>query len=97
MTNKVQKPVSPQPEQPATVPRRSAVLAALSLLTASMGLSLSDEAKGEITQDVTVNKAKTADKAFNAMDNYVRGRKVPPKPTGPTHPPTPTTGSKNQK
>jgi hypothetical protein len=27
----------------------------------------------EITQDVTVNKAKTADKAFNAMDGYVRG------------------------
>jgi len=28
---------------------------------------------GEITQDVTVNKAKTADKAFNAMDGYIRG------------------------
>jgi hypothetical protein len=27
----------------------------------------------EITQDVTVNKAKTADKAFNAMDGYIRG------------------------
>ena len=27
----------------------------------------------EVTQDVTVNKAKTADKAFNAMDGYVRG------------------------
>ncbi len=26
----------------------------------------------EITQDVTVNKAKTADKAFNAMDQYIR-------------------------
>lgn len=26
-----------------------------------------------IAQDVTVNKAKTADKAFNAMDGYVRG------------------------
>jgi len=25
-----------------------------------------------ITQDVTVNKAKTADKAFNAMDAYIR-------------------------
>ena len=25
------------------------------------------------TQDVTVNKAKTADKAFNAMDAYIRG------------------------
>lgn len=24
-------------------------------------------------QDVTVNKAKTADKAFNAMDGYIRG------------------------
>jgi hypothetical protein len=27
----------------------------------------------QIQQDVTVNKAKTADKAFNAMDGYVRG------------------------
>ena len=27
----------------------------------------------EITQDVTVNKAKTADKAFSAMDAYIRG------------------------
>lgn len=25
-----------------------------------------------IAQDVTVNKAKTADKAFNAMDAYIR-------------------------
>jgi hypothetical protein len=27
----------------------------------------------QITQDVTVNKSKTADKAFNAMDDYIRG------------------------
>lgn len=27
----------------------------------------------EISQDVTVNKAKTADKAFNAFDGYIRG------------------------
>jgi hypothetical protein len=27
----------------------------------------------EITQDVTVNKAKSADKAFKAMDGYIRG------------------------
>ena len=27
----------------------------------------------EIGQDVTVNKAKTADKAFNAFDGYIRG------------------------
>lgn len=26
----------------------------------------------EITQDVTTNKAKAADKAFNAMDQYIR-------------------------
>ena len=26
----------------------------------------------EITQDVTVNKAKTADKAFTQMDGYIR-------------------------
>jgi hypothetical protein len=29
--------------------------------------------RAEITQDVTVNKAKTADKAFQAMDGYIRG------------------------
>lgn len=28
---------------------------------------------GGVAQDVTVNKAKTADKAFNAMDAYIRG------------------------
>jgi hypothetical protein len=27
----------------------------------------------EVTQDITVNKQKTADKAFNAMDGYIRG------------------------
>jgi hypothetical protein len=32
-----------------------------------------DKAAPTITQDVTVNKAKTADKAFNAMDGYIRG------------------------
>jgi hypothetical protein len=29
--------------------------------------------KVQIQQDVTVNKAKTADKAFSAMDGYIRG------------------------
>ncbi len=28
---------------------------------------------GQTTQDVTVNKAKTADKNFQAMDGYIRG------------------------
>jgi hypothetical protein len=28
---------------------------------------------GSVFQDVTVNKAKTADKAFTAMDGYIRG------------------------
>jgi hypothetical protein len=38
-------------------------------------LDLSDEAAGAVRggQDVTVNKAKTADKAFKAMDQYIRG------------------------
>ena len=31
----------------------------------------------EITQDVTVNKAKTADKAFAAMDGYINSSRVP--------------------
>lgn len=36
-------------------------------------ISGGDGKKFEITQDVTVNKAKTADKAFQAMDGYIRG------------------------
>ena len=28
---------------------------------------------GKIAQDVTVNKAKTQDKAFKAMNDYIRG------------------------
>jgi len=96
MTKKVQRPVSPLPEKPATVTKRSAVLAALSLLSASMGLSLSDEAKGEITQDVTVNKAKTADKNFSKMDGYIQGR-IKPGSTGPTAPPTPAGGGSHRK
>jgi hypothetical protein len=72
MTKDVQKPASPPPEKAVKVPRRSAVLAALSLLGASMGLSLNEAAGQEITQDVTVNKAKTAGKAFSAMDGYIR-------------------------
>ena len=47
-------------------------------LTKAAGVELSESelakvAGGEITQDVTVNKAKTADKAFKAMDAYIRG------------------------
>lgn len=91
MTKEVQKPVSPPPEQLAAVPRRSAVLAALSFLSASMGLSLNEA----VAQDVTVNKAKTADKAYEAMDNYVRGRMKPTTGTGPNRPPPPTTGNLN--
>lgn len=37
---------------------------------ASMSLSVKVTS---IAQDVTVNKQKTADKAFNAMDGYIRG------------------------
>jgi hypothetical protein len=39
-------------------------------------LELGDERRlDDVTggQDVTVNKAKTADKAFTAMDGYIRG------------------------
>jgi hypothetical protein len=50
-------------------------------LTKTAGIELSESelskvAGGEtvkIAQDVTVNKAKTADKAFQAMDGYIRG------------------------
>jgi len=78
------------------VSKRSAVLAALSFLSASMGLSLNDVAKGEekgIQQDVTVNKARTQDKTYNKWDDYIRGRVRPGGSTGPTVPPKPTTGS----
>jgi hypothetical protein len=46
MTKEKQKPGRPSPEKPAAVSKRSAVLAALSLLGASIGLSLDDSAKG---------------------------------------------------
>ena len=44
---------------------------------AAEDLELGDEAAGavtggEITQDITVNKAKTADKAYSAMEGYIR-------------------------
>jgi hypothetical protein len=87
MTKEPKKPVSSSPEKPADVSKRSAVLAALSFLSASMGLSLNDVA---MAQDVTVNKAKTADKAFSAMDGYIRGRVKPGGSTGPNRPPPPT-------
>ena len=93
MTKEVQNPVSPLPEKPAGVTKRSALLAALSFLAASMGLSLNDAAKG----DVTVNKAKTADKAFSAMDGYIKGRTVKPGSTGPTAPPKPSGGGSHRK
>jgi hypothetical protein len=92
MTKEVQKPLSPLTENPVGVTKRSAVLAALSFLAASMGLSLNDAAKG----DVTVNKAKTADKAFSAMDGYIKGR-VAPGSTGPTAPPKPAGGGSHRK
>ena len=93
MTKEVQQPVSPLPEKLAGVTKRSAVLAALSFLAASMGLSLNDAAKGG---DVTVNKAKTADKAFSAMDGYIKGQ-VKPGSTGPTAPPKPAGGGSHRK
>jgi len=40
---------------------------------ASIALSESQLDKIAGGQDVTVNKAKTADKAFKAMDGYIRG------------------------
>lgn len=38
----------------------------------SLGASLTPQVQ-LVAQDVTVNKAKTADKAFNAMDGFIRG------------------------
>jgi hypothetical protein len=40
---------------------------------AGIALTESELAKVAGGQDVTVNKAKTADKAFKAMDAYIRG------------------------
>jgi hypothetical protein len=53
----------------------------LTMASKNAGIELSESelskvAGGEtlkITQDVTVNKAKTADKNFQAMDGYIRG------------------------
>jgi hypothetical protein len=80
-------------EKSAALSRRSAVLSALSLLSASMGISLTGGANAE----VTVNKAKTADKAFNAMDGYVRGRTVQPTKPNPAQQNNSHGGSRGRK
>jgi hypothetical protein len=97
MTKEVQKQVSPPSEKPTPVPRRSAVLAALSLLGASMGLSLS-EAAG---QDTTSGGSKIqSDNQKQQMERWKimqdtqtkifqkskgsTGPTVPPKPGGST-------------
>ena len=72
------------------------MLAALSLLSASMGVSMSDTAKAEtIKQDVTVNKVKTSDKKQREVLDFVKGRTTPDGP-GPTAPPK-SVGSKKRK
>ena len=101
MTKEVHKPASPRPKKPAGGSVRSAVLSALSLLSASMGLSLNDVATADdrtkildIQDAATRNGAKTHDKNYSAMKGYVEGRKVKPGgSTGPTLPPKPTSGS----
>ena len=93
MTREVQKPQSPAPEDSATLPRRSALLAALSLLSASIGLVPSNSARGD---DLTENRAKGSDKAAAQTDKILRANKGKPKPSGPssgsTATPTPSTG-----
>ena len=81
MPRKTESPTV-SPARPGAPAGKAAVLGALSLLSASMGLLLTE---GAHAKDVTVNKAKTADKAFNAMDQYIRGRQAPQpsKPIGP--------------
>ena len=72
MTKKTQSPSRALRAEKAA--GKAAVLGAMSLLSASMGLLLNDEAKADST--LVMAKAKTADKAFNAMDGYVRGRQI---------------------
>ena len=75
MSKKVQKPKAGARVESAAA--KAAVVGALSLLSASMGLVLGDAAQaGQVSQDVTVNKAKTADKAFKSMDDYIRASKI---------------------
>jgi hypothetical protein len=81
MTKEAQKPLSASLEKQVDASKRSVVLAALSFLSASMGLVLNDTAANGQDQDTTVNKAKTADKNFSKMDGYVQGAK-PPGSTG---------------
>jgi len=99
MTKLVQGQVRLPAEQPAAQSRRSALLSALFLLVASMGLSLSDVAKSDSVQsDANAqHKARTYDKNFEKMkDNgYISGQ-MKPGSTGPTVPPKPTTGSRKK-
>ena len=97
MTKKSPQSLRTPPEKRSA---RSAVLSALSLLSASMDLSLNDVATADdktktlqIQNDVTTHKAKTADKNYDAMKGYIEQQKVKPGSTGPTVPPKPTSGS----
>ena len=58
---------------PPASAQRPADALAQSSTTASIDLAESDLAKVAGGGDVTVNKAKTADKAFQAMDAFIRG------------------------
>jgi hypothetical protein len=100
MTKQVQKPTSLLPEKPAVVSLRSAVLSALSLLSASMALSVNDVATADdqtktktIQNDVTTRKAKTADPNQKMIDQIIQGQVKPGGSTGQTVPPKPTSGS----
>jgi bacteriocin-like protein len=61
--NPEEKPANPVPEKPA-----------LAELSDKALEQVSGGAGGNaIAQDITLNKAKTADKAFAAMDGYIKG------------------------
>ena len=96
MSIKIQKRTAAPAAKSATGSSRSAVLAAVSLLSVSMCVSLSDTAKAEtIRQDKDANKLKTSDKKQKEVLDFVKGRRTPGGP-GATEPTKPV-GSKNRK
>ena len=90
MTKEVQETVGSQPEQAAGFTKRSAVLAALSFLAASMGVSLNNGARAS-------DKQKSSEKLATEMDTYIRSRSNIKGSTGPSAPAKPVGGASQRK
>jgi hypothetical protein len=94
MTKEFQKTASPLPKRSVEVPRRSAVLAALSLLGASLGTGLQSSAVAGDKTQIAPDAQKQRMERWKIMQD-TQTKSVAPKggSTGPTAPPKPTQGN----